>query len=145
MEGALIGGPKSWGGWLPPGILQVGSAEELTERNWDILAFAGDGGSMPQTVACRVALVPGNGCGDLTGLQAETVVTWGLSPRDSLTLSSLSDPVLCVQRALPRPDGGMVEPQELPLPQLPAPAEQMLPLLGLWLLRMPLTKLVFPW
>ena len=145
MEGALIGGPQSWGGWLPPGILQVGSAEELTERNWDILAFAGDGGSMPQTVACRVALVPGNGCGDLTGLQAETVVTWGLSPRDSLTLSSLSDPVLCVQRALPRPDGGMVEPQELPLPQLPAPAEQMLPLLGLWLLRMPLTKLVFPW
>lgn len=145
MEGALIGGPQSWGGWLPPGILQVGSAEELTERNWDILAFVGDGGSMPQTVSCRVALVPGNGCVDLTGVQAETVVTWGLSPRDSLTLSSLSDPVLCVQRALPRPDGGVVEPQELPLPRLPAPAEQMLPLLGLWLLRMPLTKLVFPW
>ena len=94
---------------------------------------------------CRVALVPGNGGGDLSGLRAETVVTWGLSPRDSLTLSSLSEPVLCVQRALLRPDGGVVEPQELPLPRLPAPAEQMLPLLGLWLLRMPLTKLVFPW
>lgn len=145
MEGAMIGGPRSWSGWLPPGILQVDTVQELKETNWEILAFAGGGGGIPREVVCRVALVPGNACGDLAGLQAEAVVTWGLSPRDSLTLSSLSDPVLCVQRALPRPDGGVVEPQELPLPRLPAPAEQLLPLLGLWLLRMPLTKLVFPW
>lgn len=144
MEGAMIGGPADWSRWLPPGVLRVETAEMLPEKNWEILAFAGDGG-VHRKITCRVALVPGNGCGDLAGLRAETVVTWGLSPRDSLTLSSLSEPVLCVQRALLRPDGGLVEPQELPLPRLPAPAEQMLPLLGLWLLRMPLTKLVFPW
>ena len=64
---------------------------------------------------------------------------WTVAP-DSLTLSSLTEPVLCVQRALPRPDGTVVEPQELPLPPLPAPAEALLPLLGLWLLQMPLTE-----
>lgn len=144
MEGAIIGGPACWSGWLPPGILRVDTAEALAGQKLKILALAEESRGF-RGVMCRVALVPGNGGGDLSGLRAETVVTWGLSPRDSLTLSSLSEPVLCVQRALLRPDGGVVEPQELPLPRLPAPAEQMLPLLGLWLLRMPLTKLVFPW
>lgn len=144
MEGVMIGGPRGWSKWLPPGILQADTAETLTRRTWEILALAGEGG-VRREITCRVALVPGSGCGALTGLRAQTLVTWGLSSRDSLTLSSLSEPVLCVQRALLRPDGGVVEPQELPLPRLPAPAEQMLPLLGLWLLRMPLTKLVFPW
>ena len=78
-------------------------------------------------------------------VQAEAVVTCGLSPRDSMTLSSLAEPVLCVQRALPRPDGGTVEPQEFPLPALPGPAAELLPLLGLWLLQMPLTEGRFPW
>ena len=144
MEGVMIGGPRGWSKWLPPGILRADTAETLTRRTWEILALAGEEG-VRREITCRVALVPGSGCGALTGLRAQTLVTWGLSPRDSLTLSSLSEPVLCVQRALLRPDGGVVEPQELPLPRLPAPAEQMLPLLGLWLLRMPLTKLVFPW
>lgn len=144
MEGVMIGGPKSWSGWLPPGIVQVDSAEALAGRRLEILALVGESNGFRE-VTCRVALVPGSACGDLSGLRAEAVVTWGLSPRDSLTLSSLSEPVLCVQRALPRPDGGIVEPQELPLPPLPAPADQLLPLLGLWLLRMPLTKLMFPW
>ena len=66
----------------------------------------------------------------LDRITAETVVTYGLSHRDSLTLSSLAEPVLCVQRRLPRPDGGVVEPQEFPLPDLPAPAAELLPLLG---------------
>ena len=57
-------------------------------------------------------------------------MTYGLSHRDSLTLSSLAEPVLCVQRRLPRPDGGFIEPQEFPLPDLPAPAAELLPLLG---------------
>ena len=70
---------------------------------------------------------------------ADTVITYGLSSRDSLTLSSLEEPVLCIQRTLPRPDGAAIEPQEIPLPPLLEPAEQLLPLLGLWLLQMPLT------
>lgn len=70
-----------------------------------------------QKLRCGMLLVPGTGMP--RGIQAETVVTYGLSHRDSLTLSSLSEPVLCVQRALPRLEGGNVEPQEIPLPPLP--------------------------
>ena len=95
-------------------------------------------------IICRLLGAPG----DLPALpdrvRAETVVTYGLSPRDSLTLSSLAEPVLCVQRALPRPDGTAVDAQEFPLPPLPGPAETLLPLLGLRLLQMPLTEGRFP-
>ena len=78
-------------------------------------------------------------------ITAETVVTYGLSPRDSLTLSSLAEPVLCVQRQLPRPDGTVIEPQEFPLPALPGPAAELLPLLGARLLRLPQTADPFLW
>ena len=73
------------------------------------------------------------------------MITCGLSPRDSLTLSSLTEPVLCVQRHLPRPDGAVIEPQEFPLPSLPGPPEELLPLLGLRLLLMPLAEPPFLW
>ena len=89
--------------------------------------------------------MPGDCTAPLERITAETVVTYGLSSRDSLTLSSLAEPVLCVQRQLPRPGGGVVEPQEFPLPSLPFPAEALLPLLGLRLLQMPQTKNPFSW
>ena len=91
-------------------------------------------------ISCACLLVEG-GCPAelLTAVETDHVITYGLSPRDSLTLSSLREPVLCVQRSLQRPDGTIIEPQELPLGTLPMSAEQMLPLLGLWLLQMPLT------
>ena len=72
-------------------------------------------------------------------------MTYGLSHRDSLTLSSLAEPVLCVLRRLPRPDGCVVEPQEFPLPELPGPAAELLPLLGTRLLQLPQTKGAFLW
>ncbi len=89
---------------------------------------------------CRVLLVPGIVPRRWSASRRETVVTYGLSSRDSLTLSSLAEPVLCVQRQLPRPGGGVVEPQEFPLPELPAPAAELLPLLGLRLLQLPQTN-----
>ena len=91
-------------------------------------------------IICRLLLAPGDLPALPAQVRAETVVSYGLSPRDSLTLSSLAEPVLCVQRALPRLDGTVIDPQEFPLPPLPGPAEALLPLLGLRLLRMPLTE-----
>ena len=97
-------------------------------------------------VRCRILLLPGGCPLELAAqVHAERVITYGLSSRDSLTLSSLEAPVLCVQRTLPRPDGGVVEPQEFPLSNLPAPAEELLPLLGLRLLQMPLTETGTSW
>ena len=84
---------------------------------------------------CGLLLTPGNCPAEwLSRIRADFAVSYGLSARDSLTFSSLEEPVLCVQRALPGPDGTVIEPQEIPLPGLPAPVEQYLPLLGLWLL-----------
>mgnify|MGYP001752222097 FL=1 len=94
---------------------------------------------------CRVLLAPGDRALSLEHVSAETVVTYGLSHRDSLTLSSLAEPVLCVQRQLPRPDGTVIEPQEFPLPALPGPAAELLPLLGARLLRLPQTADPFLW
>ena len=137
MEAAIFPCPAWWRPYLPTGVLRA-EREELAGRIWDLLALsrgAGIGAEMEHAPRCRILLAPGDGPPEA---EAETVITYGLSPRDSLTLSSLAEPVLCVQRALPRPDGAVIEPQEFPLPPLPAPAEELLPLLGLKLLYMPL-------
>ena len=148
MECALYIPPAQWDLYLPPDVRPVRCAAELTGCRWDLLALTPEGcrcldGLDGQKLRCGMLLVPGTGMP--RGIQAETVVTYGLSHRDSLTLSSLSEPVLCVQRALPRLEGGSVEPQEIPLPPLPGEAEILLPLLGMRLLRMPLTALAAPW
>lgn len=135
MEGAIFTCPADWEVRLPPGVRRVETAEPLAARLWDVLALTGQGSLGAVVPRCRILLAPGEG---LPTVQPERVITYGLSPRDSLTLSSLAEPVLCVQRALPRPDGMVIEPQELPLPPLPAPAEALLPLLGLRLLYLPL-------
>lgn len=136
MEGAIWGCPQEWEYLLPPGIRRI-SGEELSMRVWDLLAFMPKSLSTVEKwqVSCRILLVPGD-CSveELTRIRAERVVTCGLSPRDSLTLSSLAEPVLCIQRTLPRPDGTVVEPQEFLLPFLPFSAAEMLPLLGMWVL-----------
>lgn len=136
MEGAIFDCPAPWLKWLPPGVLGAESPAGLAGRAWDLLALTRRGREAlgRAEVSCRILLLPGDGP---PPVRAETVITWGLSPRDSLTLSSLAEPVLCVQRSLPRPDGTLIEPQELPLPPLPGPPEELLPLLGLRLLLTP--------
>lgn len=138
MEAAIFPCPAWWTPHLPVGVLRAERAEELAGQAWTLLALPRGAGAEPgtgKTLRCRILLTPGDRPPEA---EAESVITFGLSPRDSLTLSSLAEPVLCVQRALPRPDGAVVEPQEFPLPALPAPAEELLPLLGLRLLYMPL-------
>lgn len=160
MDAAIFECPTEWESLLPPGTWRVRRAEGLAERAWPVLALTPGGcraaaayRALPESpaaaacravAACRVLLAPGDCPAVLDLVQAGTVISYGLSPRDSLTLSSLTEPVLCVQRALPRLDGTVVDPQEFPLPPLPGPAEAMLPLLGLRLLQMPLTEGRFP-
>lgn len=144
MYAGIYDCPDEWAELLPEGVRRVTGPEALGERVWSLLALTAEGcrrleGAGP---LCRILLTPGD-CPPAILTGAETVVSYGLSPRDSLTLSSLTEPVLCVQRALPRPDGTVVEPQEIPLPPLSGPAEALLPLLGLRLLQMPLTERLF--
>lgn len=138
MESAIFACPASWERWLPPDTRRLRNMEELAERTWDILILPS--GREAVEGRCRILLVPGDCPPErVAGVSAAQVVTCGLSHRDTLTLSSLAEPVLCVQRALTRPGGGIIEPQEFPLPGLPLPAAEILPLLGLRLLHMPLT------
>lgn len=137
MESAVFSCPASWREHLPQGVRGLDHPRDLAGKSWEVLALTRRGLDSLGAVlpSCRILLAPGD---SLPEVPAETVITYGLSPRDSLTLSSLRSPVLCVQRALPRPDGTVVEPQEFPLPPLPAPAEELLPLLGIKLLYLPL-------
>jgi len=149
MDAAIYECPGAWENFLPPGARRVRRAEELKEHLWPLLALTAGGcqalsEGRGRGLVCRLLLAPGEFRPALAGIQAETVISYGLSPRDSLTLSSLTEPVLCVQRALPRLDRTAVEPQEFPLPPLPGPVEAMLPVLGLRLLQMPLTEGRFP-
>lgn len=142
MESGIFDCPEMWERLLPEDTRRLRNPAELPDKSWDLLALTRSGCQRlgQQEIRCRTLLVPGD-CPPalLARLHAETVISYGLSPRDSLTLSSLTEPVLCVQRTLLRPDGAPVEPQEFPLPELPGPAVELLPVFGLRLLQMPLT------
>ena len=131
---------KGDGALLPRDIHCPETAEALAARSWDLLALTAEGCRLLRAegreVACGTLLLPGEEPLP-PRLRAERVVTYGLSPRDSITLSSLTEPVLCVQRALPLACGGVLEPQagpELDARELPLTAEKLLLLYGLWLL-----------
>ncbi len=146
MVDAVFACPPAWEPWVSPWTQRLQKAEELSEQRWGTLLLppgtVRDIQAVP--VSCACLLVEGTCPAEfLAAVETGHVVTYGLSPRDSLTLSSLREPVLCVQRSVIRPDGTVIEPQELPLKSLPLPPEQMLPLLGLWLLQMPLTRKPF--
>lgn len=70
-----------------------------------------------RAMACRTVLLPGQIRGKLEGLQAASVVSYGVSSRDSLTLSSCRGKRLCValQRELVTVEGQVVERQEFPV------------------------------
>ena len=142
MTDAIFACPPTWEPWVSPWTRILRGEAELSEQTWGILLLPPGTvrGRQEVPISCACLLVEGTCPAELlSSVKTAYVVTYGMSPRDSLTLSSLREPVLCVQRSLIPPDGTVIEPQELPLGELPLPPEQMLPLLGLQLLQMPLT------
>lgn len=127
---------------LPAGVEQPETVRALTEKRWEVLALSTAGcrllADAPEAVCtCGTVLLPSDwSCLTARQVRAERVVSCGLSPRDSLTFSSMGDwdAVVCVQRALIRPDGGQVEPQELPLDCLGGQPEDLLVVIGMGLL-----------
>ena len=146
MEDAIFVCPEAWRLLLPAGLRLIETASALETERWRVLALTSRGCREVRAAMCSTLLVPGEWAAELSGrVSAQTVITCGLSARDSLTLSSLEKPVLCVQRGLPRPDGGEVVPQEFPLPTLPGPPAELLVLLGLRLLQMQPGEDPFSW
>lgn len=134
MEAAIYMAPRRWADRLPAGTADLRTAAALGGRNWDLLVLTPEGCRTQPEARCRLLLAPGDCPEALVRVRADAVVSYGLSLRDTLTLSSLADPLLCLQRAIPLPGGASIEPQEFPLPPLPEPPEGLLPLLGLWLI-----------
>lgn len=85
---------------------------------------------------CQTVLLPGS-AGPVAGsLRAARAVSYGLNPRDTLTVSSLNGERICValQRGLIRLDGEVVEEQEIVLPYRGQAPELILARVGLELL-----------
>ena len=112
---------KGDGALLPRDIHCPETAEALAARSWDLLALTAEGCRLLRAegreVACGTLLLPGEEPLP-PRLRAERVVTYGLSHRDTLTLSSLEGDQICVaiQRDIVTVSGAVVERQELVLP-----------------------------
>jgi len=88
-------------------------------------------------IYCRTALLPDSAGVLARSLLADRAVSYGLSGRDTITLSSLEEEKICVciQREIIRLDGGLVERQELILKRTgEQPPELMLAQVGVCLL-----------
>ena len=98
MDGGIFACPDGWEFLLPEGVAHLRDMGAVCARRWRLLGLTPTGCRIlaGERVEAELLLAPGD-C-SLAGFSAETVVTYGLSPRDSITLSSLTEPVLCGQR-----------------------------------------------
>ena len=107
---AVLAGLEAWGG------PRAGDGPSLL-----VISPRAAGSGPLRVPPCRAVLLPGEGGGGRGELRAVSAVSYGLSPRDSLTLSSREGERLwcALQRELVTLDGAVVERQEFPV--LPPP------------------------
>ena len=93
---------------------------ELAEHRLDLLCVAPEatGWAGLGAVDCRALLLPGTAGPLARGLRCASAVSYGTSPRDTLTFSSLEGDQICLalQREIVDVRGGVVEQQEFVLP-----------------------------
>lgn len=109
-------------------LLQGSHPADFREGRLDLLCITASarGWAGAGAVDCRMLLLPG-GLGPLArGLRCACAVSYGTSPKDTLTFSSLEGDQICValQRELVTLAGGVVEQQEWVLP-FPAGSDPM--------------------
>ncbi len=98
-------------------VRRVISAPELAGRPPDILVLAPDAGydsrNFTTPVRCGILILPAGA--DPENYDADCVVTYGMSPKSSITLSSIGEDecVLAIQRELPTVGGMLMERQEI--------------------------------
>ena len=71
-----------------------------------------------EKLRCRTVLVPGDRSPAFHDLTADLMVSYGIDPRNTLTLSSLEEDraAIAVQRDFPALDGALIEQQEIIFP-----------------------------
>lgn len=105
------------------GEAEVTGAEHpalLAGREYDLLVVSprAVGWAGAAALGCETVLLPGAAGPFVRSLRARRAVSYGLNPRDTLTVSSLDGERICValQRGIIRLDGNIVEEQEIVLP-----------------------------
>lgn len=92
----------------------------LAGEEYDLLAVSprAVGWAGAAALHCATVLLPGSAGTLASALRAERAVSYGLNPKDTLTVSSLNGEQISValQRGLIRLDGEVVEEQEIVLP-----------------------------
>jgi len=94
--------------------LLTGEILDLLVVSPSAVGWAGGG-----AIYCRTVLLPDSAGLLARSLLADRAVSYGLSGRDTITVSSLEENRVCVavQREIIRLDGGLVERQELVVPR----------------------------
>lgn len=112
-----------------------------SDRRWELLALTSPSVRLGAraTIFADILLLPGDSDPSLLReIRTLQIVSYGFSPRDTLTLSSLAgdERLVCLQRSLLSPGGVLLEPQEFPLSASLAalPGEQALLVAGVRLL-----------
>lgn len=98
-------------------IKSVRSPAELRDERPDILVLSADVArqkwNLEATVACGILLLPGDAGAE--NFDASCLVTYGMSPKNTITLSSISEDVcvLALQREILTATGDILEQQEI--------------------------------
>ena len=116
VRGALEAGSRPF-----PQMLSGRYAAEFAAMNLDLLAVSPEAAARARPsagVRCRCLLLPGTAGPLAREVAAEYAVSYGTSPKDTITLSSLEGGQICLalQRELVTLTGQVLEQQELVLP-----------------------------
>jgi hypothetical protein len=124
IAGRIIAALHEYGGdSLDVGVCRFDTISAMRGICPDVLVLSPDtvgkkeAPAAKERVACGIALIPGDtGPGDAgSSIEAECVVTYGMSPKNTLTLSSISEAsyVLAIQRELLTAKGDVLDRQEI--------------------------------
>lgn len=106
-------------GALEAELLRGGHPADFAGMELELLCIApgAAGWAGVSAVDCRALLLPGAAGPLARGLRCKSAVSYGTSPKDTLTFSSLEGNQICLalQRELVTLDGGVVEQQEFVL------------------------------
>jgi hypothetical protein len=124
LSARILAGIREYGGGAESVRLTTAvSCAELRGSRTDILVLSEDAPMSclraKRLIRCNILLLPGDtiaGVGnDANGCEAGCIVTYGMSPKNTITLSSISETscVLAIQREFLTVSGDMLERQEI--------------------------------
>lgn len=99
------------------GVTILGKAALQNGVTPELVVVSKSVSSLDRQVNCRTLLAPGGAKKLMKSINADSVISYGLSDRDSLTLSSIGDDaiVLALQREISTLGGVTLDRQELPV------------------------------